>query len=326
MMLKKSRCLVLAMVLILVVVSCTTFAAKKPVTLVYGNLFTSAHFFYKGDMCFKELVEKNSKGEIEVKFYPAAQLGSQTEQIQAVRNGAQQMTLTSGGVLSPYWAKLATLDLPYLYRDQKHFLKVAAKLTSIISQKEMAAKTNMRILTTRFRSPRQLTTKFPVNKLEDIKGIKMRVPELPVSVALWKALGTIPTVIPGAEIYTALASGTIDAQENPFSDIYANKTYEQTKYCAWTSHLQSIELIVINNNFWNGLSAKHKKIILDAAEQSRQLMVKACHEGEEADYQSLLKVGMKFTKPDLAPFREKAKSIWSQFGDKELIEKIQAIK
>jgi tripartite ATP-independent transporter DctP family solute receptor len=325
-MLKKFRCLVLAMALIFVVVSCTTFAAKKPVTIISGDLFNPNHFFYKGDIYFKELVEKNSKGEIIVKHYPSAQLGSQTEQIQAVRNGAQQITLTSGGVLSPYWQKLATLDLPYLYRDQDHFLKVAAKLSSIIDQKEMAAKTNMRILTTRFRSPRQLTTKFPVNKLEDIKGIKMRVPELPVSVALWKALGTVPTVIPGAEIYTALASGTIDAQENPFSDIYGNKTYEQTKYCALTAHLQSIELIVINNNFWNGLSAKHKKIIRDAAEKSRQLMVKACYEGEEADYQSLLKVGMIFTKPDLAPFREKAKTVWSQFGDKELIEKIQAVK
>jgi tripartite ATP-independent transporter DctP family solute receptor len=327
MMLKKSRCLILAMVLILVVVSCNAFAAvKKPITLIYGNIFGTNHFFYKGDVYFKELVEKNSKGQIQVKLYPAAQLGPQTEQIQATMVGSQQMTMTSGGVLAPYWKKLSTLDLPYVYRDQEHYIKVAEKITSIIDAKEMAAKTGMRILSARIRTPRQLTTKFPVNKLEDIKGLKMRVPELPVMVALWKALGAVPTVIPSAEIYTSLATGTVDAQENPFADIYAAKTYEQTKYCALTSHMREIIVMLINNNFWNKLTTSQKKLIQNAAVQSSKLMIKTALEGEEADYQALLKVGMIFTKPNLAPFREKAKTVWDQFGDKELIEKIQAVR
>jgi tripartite ATP-independent transporter DctP family solute receptor len=326
MMLKKFRCLVLAMALILVVISCNTFAADKPVKLIFGHTFDMNYFFVKGDKYFKELVEKNSKGQILIDYFPAAQLGSQTEELHAVKSGAQQMTMVSGGVMAPFWGKLATFDLPYLYRDQKHIVKVAEKITSLIDQDEMAAKTGMRILSARIRPARHLTTRFPVKKWEDIKGLKIRVPDDPVSIALWKALGALPTSIPGAEVYTALATGVVDAQENPLDGIYSLKIYELLKYCAITSHKQEVVLIAINNKFWSGLTAAQQKIIQDALDKSSKLMIKAAVESEKEAYKLLAKSGMKFTKPNLAPFREKSQKIWGQFGDQELIKKVEAVK
>jgi tripartite ATP-independent transporter DctP family solute receptor len=325
-MLKKFRCLALVMALILVVVSGTTFAAVKPIKLVFGNVFPADHFFVKGDLYFKELVEKNSKGKILVDYFPACQLGSSSEMFQATRTGAQQMFVNSPGSLSPYWSKLGTFDLPYLYRDQEHLLKVASKFNSLINQNEMGSKTGMRVISVRIQSPRHLTPRFPVNKLEDIKGLKIRVGENAIQKALWKSLGAVPTTIPPADVYTALATGTVDAQENPFATIYANKYYEQIKYCAETAHIQEVSLMLINNKFWNSLTATQKKILSNAADKSSQMMIKAVIDNED-EYKKLLeKQGMKFTKPDLAPFREKAKTIWSRFGDQELLKKIEAIK
>jgi TRAP-type C4-dicarboxylate transport system substrate-binding protein len=237
MMLKKFRCLVLAMVLIIVSVSCTTFAAdKKPIKLVYGTSFQVTELVHKGDLYFKELVEKNSKGQIVVEVYPASQLGSVAEMLQATKAGSQQMVLCGPGAIATYWSKLGTFDLPYLYRDQAQFLKTAQKITSLINQDEMTTKTGMRILGARIRLPRQLTTtKSPINKLEDVKGLKIRVPQNPSYLALWKALGAIPTVIPWAETQTALTSGVVGAQENPIDSLLLAKIYEQTKYCAMTS-------------------------------------------------------------------------------------------
>jgi tripartite ATP-independent transporter DctP family solute receptor len=326
MMLKKFRCLALVLALILVVVSGTTFAARKPVKLVFGHIWTAEHYLSKGDLYFKKLVEKNSQGQILIDYYPAGQLGNGPELIQATKSNAQQIVLSSGSGLVTYWSKLGTLNLPYIFRDDEHVLKVAKKLSSIIPQKEMAAKTGLRILNVRPLPPRHLTTKIPINKLEDVKGIKIRVPENPISLALWRVLGAIPTVIPGADTYTALATGTVDAQENPFVDIYTRKFHEQTKYCALTAHVQELVMMLINDNCWNGLSEKHKKIITDAAAKSAKLGEKDYFESQKKDYNMLAKEGMKFTKPDLASFREKAKTIWSQFGDEEFLNKIEAIK
>jgi tripartite ATP-independent transporter DctP family solute receptor len=326
-MLKKFRCLALVLALILVVVSSTTFAAKKPIKVICGSQYPADHLYIqKGDLLFKKLVEKNSKGQISVEVYPAKQLGSIPEQIQAVRSNAQQITFNPVGALVPYWSKLGTFDVPYLYRDQKHYLKVVNKFISLIDQDEMGAKAGFRILSVRIRTPRQLTTKFPVNKLEDIKGMKIRVPEDPISVALWKALGAIPTIIPAANMYTSLATGVVDALENPLGSIWVDKIYEQTKYCALTAHKFEINPVIISNEFWKSLTLTHRKIIQNAMNKVNK-DVNQLYLMEGKRYKNLLvKKGMIFTKPDLAPFRERAQTIWKQFGDDEVIQKIQAIK
>jgi tripartite ATP-independent transporter DctP family solute receptor len=326
MMLKKFRCLFLAMVLILNIVSCTTFAAVKPVKLVYGSIMGSKSYFYKGDLMFKELVEKKTKGKILIDLYSDGELGSVSEQIQAVKSGAQQIMVNAIGEFVPFYKKLGTFDLPYIYRDIEHVSKVGEKFTSLIDQNDVVARTGMRLVAAWIRTPRQLNTKFPVNKLEDMKGIKLRVPQQPVSVALWKALGAVPMVIPSAEIYTALATGVADGQENPLQCIYNDKMYEQARYCALTAHKTELVLMEMNNNFWKKLTKSQQKIIQDALNKSSKLVNKLAIENDKEYYTLLEKVGMQFTNPDLAPFREKARTVWSKFGDAELIKKVEAIK
>jgi tripartite ATP-independent transporter DctP family solute receptor len=326
MMLKKFRCLVLTMVLVIVVFSCSTFAAKKPIKLVFGHIWNADHFLTKGDLYFKKLVEKNSKRQILIDYYPGAQLGNGQEANQATKTGAQQMTLCSFGGLTPYWQKLATFNLPYIYRDTAHIQKVAEKINFLLDKDEMATKTGMYILYLRPLPARHLTTNVPVNKIEDIKGLKIRSPENPITVALIKSWDAIPTVVPFAETYTALASGTVDAQENPLNDIYAMKFHEQQKYCALTAHMQEIVCTLINAKCWNSLTKAQKKILTNAADQCVKMGLKDMKEAEEGTYNILVKAGMKFTRPDVAPFREKAKKTWSKLGDKKLIDKIQAIK
>jgi tripartite ATP-independent transporter DctP family solute receptor len=326
MMLKKFRCLALVMALILVIVSSTTFAAKKPIKVVYGHVYSVNEFLYKGDLYFKKLVEKNSKGQILVEVFPQGQLGSQVEMIQATRSGAQQMFLSSIGALETIWPKLATFDLYYIFRNQKHFLKVIKTIPTLIDQNELAAKTGLRILNVRPNLPRHMTSNFPINKLEDINGIKMRSPESASAMAQWKAMGTIPTVIPFTDVYTALATGTVVAQENPLPSIYSMKFYEVQKYCALTAHQRVLTAIFINNNFWKRLTKKQQKIMTDAATKCAQKGIKDAQSEEDKYYKILVNKGMKFTRPDVAPFREKVKSVWRQMGDQRLLEKIQAVK
>jgi tripartite ATP-independent transporter DctP family solute receptor len=328
MMLKKFRYLALGLVLVLVFVSCTTFAAVKPIKVIYGSVFRTAESFGKGDLYFKKIVEKKSKGQILVECYHQNQLGNAAEMYQAVRTGAQQMVSTALGEFIPFYSKLQTFDLPYLYRNQKHLQKVAERFTSLIDQDSIASEIGMRIISVRIRAPRHLLTKFPVNKLEDIKGMKMRVPQSPVSMALWKALGAVPTVIAGAEALTALATGVVVGNENPLEGTYAGKLYEKrmTPYCALTAHKSELVPVIVNNKWWKNLTVKQRKIITDAMNKSSRMVAKLVLKSEAHYKKLLIKVGMKFTEPDLAPFKKKAKTIWGQYGDQKLINKIQAVK
>jgi tripartite ATP-independent transporter DctP family solute receptor len=327
MMLKKFRFLVLAMVLILVFVSCSTFAAaKKPVKLVFGSLFVPESFVSKGDLYFKKLVEKNSKGQIIIDFFPGSQLGTNLEMLQATRTGAQQLINSSAGECVTMWPQLATFGLWYLFRDETHFLKVMQKINYLIDPDKFAAKTGMRILNVRARSPRHLTTKFPVKKFEDIKGLKVRSPEDPTMLVFLRSWNTIPTAIPACDTYTALATGTVDAQENPFDFIYTMKFYEQTKYCALTAHQWPNLFLTINDKCWKSLTAAQQKIIQDAADKSAKYSEILRKKDEKNMKKLLVKGGMKFTTPDLTPFRENAKKVWGKLGDAELIKKIEAIK
>jgi tripartite ATP-independent transporter DctP family solute receptor len=324
-MLKKSRCLVLVMVLILAVVSCTAFAAaKKPIKLVFGTVYTTEHYFSKANQYFKKLVEKNSKGKILIDYFPGGQLGNLNEMFQATKSGAQHLYF--GGLPDAYWPKLRTFNLPYLFRDEAHVLKVAKRFNSLIDKDEFVAKTGMRVLGIVVTSARQLCTKFPVNKIEDIKGLKIRVPENAIFVAMWSAMGAIPTTIPGPDTYMALATGTVDAAENPFSDIYMWKYQEILKHCALTSHLWGMGSLLINNNCWKSLTRTQQKILANAAAKRGKYAEQLRKENDKKFKKLLAKGGMKFTAPDTAPFRKKARTIWGEVGDKELIKKIEAIK
>jgi tripartite ATP-independent transporter DctP family solute receptor len=324
MMLKKFRCL--ALVLALALVSCTTFAAKKPIKLVYGSVHYADTYLSRGDVYFKKLVEKKSKGQIIIDFFPGCQLGTQREMIQATRTNAQQMTIVTPGVFSTIWKKITALDLPYVFRDTAHLLKVTKSINSLIDPDEMAAKTGLRILNARIRAARNLTTNFPVNKLKDIEGIKMRVGESALSLALWKAMGCVPTVIPGSEMYTALATGVVVAQENPLEVLYTYKLYEVQKYCALTEHIREIQMVVINDKCWKDLTKAQQKILIYAATKSAKMGNADAQKEEKKYYDLLVEKGMKFTRPDVAPFRKSAKTIWDKFGDKKFIEKVEAIK
>jgi tripartite ATP-independent transporter DctP family solute receptor len=326
-MLKKFRCLFLVLVLILVVVSCcTVFAAKKPIKLAFGVPYAADHYCSKYDLMFKDLVEKQTKGQILVDFYPALQLGTVPEELQAIKMGAQQMFATSPGNIVTYLPRLATFDLPYIYRDQDHHIKVAKKFATLVGQDELVAKLGARVLGYYIDAPRHLTTNVPVNKFEDVKGIKIRLPEHPTSLALWKAFGAIPIVLPLTDVYTALATGTVNAQENPFVYIQTMRFYEVQKYCALTAHKREVGIILINDKCWKSLTKKQQKILTNVSNKCGQLKIQAAVDSNEALAKTLAKEGMQFTKPDLAPFREKAKTIWSQFGDSKLIKKIEAIK
>jgi len=302
-----------------------SYAAEQSVKWSFGSVYSADHAYTKSDKFFAQEVKKASNGQISIDYFENGQLGSEREMLEATRAGGQQLTQTSPGMLATLLPRVGTLELPYLFRDRDHYYKSMGVALSLLGE-DLAAKTGLRVVTWRERAPRELTTKMPVTKLDDIKGLKIRVSEVPVRVALWKAFGTNPTPLPMTEVYTSLATGAIDAQENPLDTIYSFKLHEQQKYITLTDHMREISLIMVNEKAWNTLTPAQQKLIREAADRSSEMANKLVHADEEACATKLKALGIRIDTIDKRPFMERAMTIWPQFGEKEIYERIQAIK
>jgi len=306
------------------IMSLSVSAAPKPINLVFGSVYAAQHEYSRADMYFKELVEKGTNGEVRVDYYPAGQLGSEREMLEATISGAQAMLQTTPGTLATLFPKIGTLELPYLFRDREHYYKALNQVFPEINN-ELVKVTGLRVIFWRERSPRHLSCNIPVKSLNDIKGLKIRVSEVPLRVALWRALGTNPIALPMNEVYSSLATGIINAQENPLDTFYSAKIYEQQKYIILTEHMREVSCIVINEKVWKSLSPEHQKVILEAGQKSSDMANQLVYQADIDLRGTLRDLGVTILEIDQTEFAERAKTIWNDFGDKALYELIQSI-
>jgi len=214
---------------------------------------------------FKGDLEAATSGAVSVKLFPAGQLGGERELIEAVKLGTIQIAMVSAAIAS-YYKEAQVLDIPYLFSSAP----VAWKVMDGPFGKEMAAdclkKTGLRVLAYGETGFRNFTTSVKLIKSPaDMKGLKIRVMESPVYVAMIKGLGAQPTPIAWPETYTALQQKVVDGQENPVSVIAANKFYEVQKYLTIDGHSYGVDFILINEKFYQSLPKEIQQDVKMAA-------------------------------------------------------------
>lgn len=194
---------------------------------------------YKGLQKFKEIVEKDSKGRIEVQLFANSQLGDDTKMMTALRAGTLEMTCPSTAPIAGIDKKWMVFDFPFLFPNEEVADKV---VDGPFGQKLLDSLSNHGIKGIAFweNGYRQLTNSVrEVKTPADVKGLKIRTMENPVHLAAFRALGANPTPMPFGELFTSLQQRTIDGQENPLTTIYLQKFYEVQKYTTLTNHLYS---------------------------------------------------------------------------------------
>lgn len=217
-----------------------------------------------------------------------------------------------GGILQNFDPAMSILEFPFLFKNEAH---VRAVMEGPVGEKiraRLIAKTGMRILYHVMRTPRELTTKKPVKSMADIKGMKIRVPEMEAHLETWRALGATPTPLAFTEVYTALQLGTVDGQENPLGVIYANKFYEVVDYLALTDHLVGFMMIVVNDASFKKLDPALQKALSQAAVDASRFndtLLKSIN----AEIEAKLFAKMKVSKIDNGPWRQAAKDVYKRF-------------
>lgn len=218
---------------------------------------------------FAEQVEKASGGKMRVRAIGAAALGPDTQMQQALIGGAQEMMVGSTATLVGITKEMAIWDTPFLFNNAK---EADVVLDGPVGQKVMDKLQEKGLVGLVYweNGFRNLTnSKRPVNKLEDMDGIKLRVMQNNVFLDSFKTLGANAVPLPFSELFTALETKTVDGQENPYNTILSSKFYEVQKYLTVTNHVYSPWIVLVSKKYWDGLSKAEQKVLLDAAKKSR---------------------------------------------------------
>lgn len=302
----------------------------KTITLKLAHAGSKEHPYHVGALKFKELVEKNSGGRITIQIYSDAQLGSEREIAEGVKNGTIEIGLAAADGAIPNWVpEMQVFAIPYLIRDRAHAYKV---LDGDIG-KELASKLEakgFKLLAYWEVGIRHFTNnKKPVKVPSDLAGMKIRVQESKVWIEFIKALKAIPTPIPFGELYTALQQGVVDGQENPITTIVAMKFYEVQKYVTLDGHTYSPAVFIMNPAVFAKLPEDLQKVIVQAAVESRDYQRKWVQDKEKEGIAFLKEKGIVVTEPDRAAFESATKDVANVLVDvvgKDLVERIKAVK
>lgn len=249
-----------------------------------------------------ELAKQKSNGKVIVEVYSGGQLGDWRDAIEGLSMGINEIVLESLGTLDAY-SDMANIDaVPYLYRDIHHFGKVWFGPIGEKILKTVGDQGNFKLIGPMNRGARIVTSKVPFKNLAELKGLKLRVPNIQVYIETWKTLGASPTPLALTETFTAIQQNTVVAQENPTIESYAFSFYDVCKYLIETNHVFSADMFIFNKQYFEKLPADVQKVLTEAILEAAAWRNEECIRVEADFKKKFQEQGVTIIEPDRAQF------------------------
>ncbi len=264
------------------------------------------HTWFKAFQYFGEILQERSNGRIKLEVYPSEQLAKELEGIRLIQVGVMDMAAT-GSTLNNWIEIAAFCEMPFLLKDSAEMKNLIRGPVGKRIEEEMSRKTGLRPVAYFERGPRHLTSNRPIRHPDDLKGLIIRVPNVPSFITAWSALGAKPTPMAFSEVFTSLQQGTIEAQENPLPLINSAGFSEVQKYINLTGHVMSWVYPVIGEEQFQRFPDDLKTIFLEAAKDMQAYEHQLFVEGEQKVVEDLKKKGMEFIEVDKDAFSEKCR-------------------
>lgn len=290
---------------------------NETLVLKFGMVAGNQSNEYKAAEKFAEIVSANSDGSIKIELFPNSQLGDDRAMIEQVGAGVLDITLAETARLG-IWEPVAELTgLSYMFDDYAHLRRV---LHETDFGKELADsfynKHNWKILANAYNGTRQTTSNKAINSIEDFRGVKLRTPQHQPLLDYAEYIGASPTPMAFTEVYLALQTNAVDAQENPLSTIKAVKFYEVQPYLAMTNHTINDVNYVFSKEKWSKMTDKQKEIVQKAATEAADFHTSLFETEEKELIAYFESKGVTVTYPDLAPFGEALKGSYQKYFDR----------
>ena len=306
-------------------------SSAKTYELKVGIDKTPSHSFYMGLEKINDALAASTDGNVKIKIYGESVLGSEREMTESLIIGNLDMTVN--GMLGVYEPLFNVLDAPYLFTSREQI----RKFHDSDSFKEMCAslesKHNIKVLTYFEGGFRQATNNIaPIYSVGDLKGIKMRVPEIEAMKLTFAALDTVVTPMGSNELYSALQQGVVDGQENPFANIYSMHLFEVQKYVSATNHQYNSGYVYMSKSLYDSMPKEYQDALMKAARDASEWQVQYCADNDAAFRQKLIDEGMEFNEiKDVKEFQAATKGVYDVFyenyGDKakDIVSQINAL-
>ncbi|MGF1762682.1 TRAP transporter substrate-binding protein DctP [Aliivibrio kagoshimensis] len=307
----------------------TSASAFAATTLKLSHNHNRDHAVHKAMTQMAKEVKELTNGEVKIRIYPDAQLGTQRESMELMQNGALDMVKTNAAEMEAFSADYSAFNLPYLFRDKEHYNSITE---GAIGEKILASSRESGFigLTYYAAGARSFYTSKPINTPEDLKGLKVRVQPSPSAISMVKGLGGSPTPLAYGELYTALQQGVVDAAENNIPSFSLSRHSEVAKFFSLDEHTMVPDVLVISTKSYDGLTPEYQKIVKKAALDSMELMKELWDKSEKAERAKAEKMGVTFVTPNKAAFRDAVKPMYNEIKTSNpelhtLVEEIKAV-
>ncbi len=268
-----------------------------------------------------------SKAKVVV--YGSSQLGGDKELVQKLKLGTVDMALPST-VMTSESDLFGVFEMPYLVKDRKHMGRIEKEVFWPIIAPTVEKK-GLKVIAVWENGYRHITnSKRPINTPEDLKGIKLRVPEGKWRVKMFQAYGANPAPMKFSEVFTALQTGVMDGQENPFTQITSAKFQEVQKFISLTGHVYTPAYVTVGSKKWATLPADVRKVLEDTAKETQAWVYETAEKGDKELLDKILAAGVKSNMPNKDAFVAASKPVYEEFakevpGSKEVIDKAIAL-
>jgi tripartite ATP-independent transporter DctP family solute receptor len=278
---------------------------------------------------YAKRVNEKLAGKVKVVTYGSSQLGGDKEMIQKLKLGTLDMALPST-VMTSEVDQFGIFELPYIVKDRGHMAKIE-KEVFWPSLAPLTEKKGLKVLAVWENGYRHITNnKKPVKVPDDLKGFKLRVPEGKWRVKMFQEYGANPSPMKFSELFTALQTGVMDGQENPFTQIYSAKLQEVQKYLSLSGHVYTPAYLLVGKNKYDKLPADVRKVLEDTARETQAFVYQTAARQETELLEKLKQAGMQVNEVDKDAFIKASTGIYEDFGKevagaKPLIDKAVAL-
>ena len=300
--------------------------SAETIVLKAGHSANPDEPYHIGLQAFADEVKARTDGRVEIQIFPNNQLGNEKEMIEGLLLGTVDITVPSNGVVTNFVPELGIFDLPFLFRDREHMYKVMDGPVGQELDAAMAAK-GFKLLAFYEAGIRHImTTKKPIEKYEDLAGMKIRTMQVPAHVAAFNAFNANATPMAYSELYGALQAGVIDGAEAANTNYNSKKFYEVAPYWATVAWTALVADLIMSKEKFDSLPADIQQILVASALKSAAVERKTYAESDASLLSVLQTQGVKVSNPDTAPFREASKAVYEEFvktpAQKAMLEQI----
>jgi tripartite ATP-independent transporter DctP family solute receptor len=273
--------------------------------LKWAHVYETSEPYHTAAVWAAGEIKKRTNGKYEIEVFPASSLGKETDINQGLTLGTVDIIYTGQLFAGRTYGPISIGGAPYMFRDFDHWKKFSTSpLFAELGEGYRQKSGGNKVVAITYYGERHVTSNKAINKPEDMKGLKIRVPDAPLYTMFPRAVGANPTPIAFAEVYLALQNGTVDAQENPLPTIDAKKFYEVQKYIVLTGHITDALLTIVGGPTWSKLApadqATFEAVLKEAAAKATAEII----EIEKRMAGGLEKRGKTVVRVDRKPFRE----------------------